>query len=109
MFTVISYVHHYLMYLFFCFVGKQVYTCKTAADSFYSILATLGGPMEKDRAESLMANLTVVPDNPSFRTSRLPNTGKIKQRSKVKLYGLWFAIQTAPSVLFGIFSLTLKD
>lgn len=67
------------------FSGKRLYTCKTAADSFHTILETLGGSKEKERAKSLMENVTVVPDNPSFRTVRLPSTGKIKPRSKVNI------------------------
>jgi len=58
--------------------------CKTAADSFLDIMHTLGGSTEKERCEKLMSRVTVVADSPSFRTTRLPDTGKIKPRSKVK-------------------------
>ncbi|XP_045168917.2 UPF0415 protein C7orf25 homolog [Mercenaria mercenaria] len=63
--------------------GKDLYTCQTAADSFNSILDTLGGQKEKERAAELLSRLTIVPDKPSFRASMIPKTGKIKDRSKV--------------------------
>ncbi|WAQ93916.1 CG025-like protein [Mya arenaria] len=63
--------------------GKQLFACQTAVDSFTSILETLGGPGEKRRAEDLLSRVNVVPDNTSFRADVMPNTGKIKDRSKV--------------------------
>ena len=61
-----------------------MFACETAVQSFKSILDTLGGDAEVIRAEHLLELVTVVPDSPSFRTQCLPNTGKIKERSKVK-------------------------
>jgi hypothetical protein len=60
-----------------------LFACQTAVDSFQTILDTLGGQNEKKRASELLSRLTVVPDNPSFRATTIPNTGKIKDRSKV--------------------------
>lgn len=63
--------------------GKELYACQTAVDSFQTILDTLGGESEIERAKDLMKRVKVVPDNPSFRTQCLPTTGKIKERAKV--------------------------
>ncbi|XP_052247815.1 UPF0415 protein C7orf25 homolog [Dreissena polymorpha] len=63
--------------------GKQMFSCKTAVDSFKHILDTLGGPGERLRAETLLPTISVVPDDPSFRTISMPITGKIKHRSKI--------------------------
>ncbi|XP_060575092.1 UPF0415 protein C7orf25 homolog [Ruditapes philippinarum] len=63
--------------------GKELFACQTAVDSFQTILDTLGGQNEKKRASELLSRLTVVPDNPSFRATTIPNTGKIKDRSKI--------------------------
>ncbi|KAL4222478.1 hypothetical protein ACF0H5_018517 [Mactra antiquata] len=63
--------------------GKFLFACKTAVDSFFSIIDILGGKNEISRAKELMGVVTVVPDNPSFRASCLPRTGKLKYRSKV--------------------------
>lgn len=63
--------------------GKDLFSCETAVKNFRSILDTLGGKQEKKRAAELLADVTVVPDNPSFRAEALPCTGKIKDRSKI--------------------------
>ncbi|WAQ93922.1 CG025-like protein, partial [Mya arenaria] len=60
-----------------------LFECQTAVDIFTSILETLGGPGEKRRAEDLLSRVNVVPNNPSFTADVMPNTGKIKDRSKV--------------------------
>ena len=74
-----------------------MYACQTAVDSFQTILDTLGGESEIERAKDLMKRVKVVPDNPSFRTQCLPTTGKIKERAKVEcpthlLISLYFSI-----------------
>lgn len=63
--------------------GKELVMCKTAEKGFKSILSALGGEAENERARALLARVTIVPDNPSFRAKRLPETGKIKTRSKI--------------------------
>lgn len=40
-----------------------MYCCQTARDNFINILATVGGPNEKIRAEELLKILTVLPDD----------------------------------------------
>lgn len=65
------------------FLGKQFFVCQTAVEDFQTILETLGGKNEKDRAESLLSRCNIIPDQPSKRAQHLPNTGKIRERSKV--------------------------
>lgn len=72
--------------------GKKLYACQTAVKSFQTILDTLGGDSECTRAKDLMERVTIVPDNPSFRTESLPNTGKIKDRSKI-IFGTGDSLQ----------------
>lgn len=40
-----------MTYLYTLAVGKELYTCQTAAENFRSILAVVGGPEEKRRGE----------------------------------------------------------
>ncbi|OWF35881.1 UPF0415 protein C7orf25-like [Mizuhopecten yessoensis] len=63
--------------------GKELYACQTAWDDFETILKTLGGPEEKRRAQLLLHRVKVIPDQPSKRAKDLPDTGKIRQRTKV--------------------------
>ena len=46
--------HLYSFVIVNCFsliTGKEMYACRTAADSFCSILETVGGPGERKRGE----------------------------------------------------------
>ncbi|XP_005287358.1 UPF0415 protein C7orf25 homolog isoform X1 [Chrysemys picta bellii] len=61
--------------------GKELFACESAVKDFQSILETLGGPGEKDRAISLMKRINVVPDQPSDRALRLVASSKINSRS----------------------------
>lgn len=45
------------------FIGKTLYCCQTAKDSFDEIINTIGGPEEKIRAEKFMARMKVLPDD----------------------------------------------
>ncbi|XP_062578859.1 UPF0415 protein C7orf25 homolog [Saccostrea cucullata] len=63
--------------------GKTMLVCKTALEDFQSILDTLGGQKEKERAKELLSQVTVVNDDPSERTVEMPYSLKIKERSKV--------------------------
>ncbi|XP_033761926.1 uncharacterized protein LOC117343602 [Pecten maximus] len=63
--------------------GKELYVCETAWEDFETILNTLGGPEEKKRAQLLLNRVKVIPDQPSKRAQNLPDTGKIRQRTKV--------------------------
>ncbi|KAK3926793.1 UPF0415 protein C7orf25-like protein [Frankliniella fusca] len=66
------------------FNGRRLFCCSTAHRDFLSIIATLGGPAEKKRAESLLQRICVVPDQPSKRTEQyLKECGKVKSRSKI--------------------------
>ncbi|XP_060761213.1 UPF0415 protein C7orf25 homolog [Neoarius graeffei] len=61
--------------------GKELFACNSAVQDFRTILDTLGGPGERERAEKLLARLTVVPDQPSERTQRLVASSKVNHRS----------------------------
>eukprot|EP00106_Octopus_bimaculoides_P015272 XP_014782714.1 PREDICTED: UPF0415 protein C7orf25 homolog isoform X2 [Octopus bimaculoides] len=50
---------------------------------FWTILDTLGGQSERQRAEELISKVKVVPDRPSQRAHSLPLTSKLKERSKI--------------------------
>ncbi|KAK3581992.1 hypothetical protein CHS0354_030940 [Potamilus streckersoni] len=63
--------------------GKKQFACQTAVDSFHEILAMLGGKSEIERAKELLENVTVVNDSPSQQAMNLPETSKIKKRSKI--------------------------
>ncbi|XP_023708856.1 UPF0415 protein C7orf25 homolog isoform X3 [Cryptotermes secundus] len=64
------------------FEGKSLFCCESAIKDFKSILSTLGGPGEVDRANELLTHVTVVPDMASAHAeARLKLGGKIKQRS----------------------------
>ena len=65
------------------FLGKEMIVCRTALDDFDAILALLGGPEEKRRAEELKLNVHVVDDQLSERSTKLQPQGKVKKRSKV--------------------------
>ena len=73
------------------FAGKELLISETALRDFHSILATVGGDREKERARELLTRVTVVPDCPSPRTQRLKGSGKIKARPKVRNVFLFFA------------------
>jgi hypothetical protein len=61
--------------------NKQLIVSQSAHSNFLSIVRLVGGPTEKLRAEKLLEKLTIVADNPSERTQRLPVTGHIKPRT----------------------------
>ena len=65
------------------FAGKELFACQTAVTDFNSILKTVGGPQENERARRLLDTITVVPDNVSARASELRVQGKVKTRTKV--------------------------
>ncbi|XP_006819905.1 UPF0415 protein C7orf25 homolog [Saccoglossus kowalevskii] len=62
---------------------KDLFSCKTAVKAFKTILSTLGGRNERQRARKLLEQLTVVDDEPSKRTEELKKSGRIKPRSKI--------------------------
>ena len=64
------------------FSGKQLLCCRSAMEDFKTILATLGGEGERARADQLVARVTVVDDQESFRSSQLEHSGKINDRSR---------------------------
>ncbi|XP_062843875.1 UPF0415 protein C7orf25 homolog [Trichomycterus rosablanca] len=61
--------------------GKELFACHSAVHDFQTILDTLGGPGERERAKALLARLTMVPDQPSERTQRLVASSKVNHRS----------------------------
>ncbi|KAM4705986.1 UPF0415 protein C7orf25 homolog [Rhinophrynus dorsalis] len=66
--------------------GKELFACECAVKDFKSILATLGGPGERERAASLIKRINVVPDQPSERALKLSISSKINSRS-VSIFG----------------------
>lgn len=60
---------------------KELFACESAVKDFQSILDTLGGPGERERAAMLIKRVTVVPDQPSERALRLVASSKINSRS----------------------------
>ena len=68
----------------FAFVAdKDLYVCKTALQDFHTILDTVGGPRERERARQLLDKVTVVQDQTSARAQGLAVSAKIKDRAKV--------------------------
>uniref|UniRef100_H2ZJG9 DUF1308 domain-containing protein n=1 Tax=Ciona savignyi TaxID=51511 RepID=H2ZJG9_CIOSA len=63
--------------------GKKLIACETAIKSFQTIVCTIGGVKEKERTETLLKKIEVVPDIMSERTISLKSSGKINQRSKI--------------------------
>ncbi|XP_046387786.1 UPF0415 protein C7orf25 homolog [Ischnura elegans] len=63
------------------FEGKQLCVCKSAFDSFMTILNTLGGPGERERAAAFIPRLTVVEDGEET-WENLKTKGRIKERSR---------------------------
>ncbi|KAM9349692.1 UPF0415 protein C7orf25 homolog [Symphorus nematophorus] len=61
--------------------GKELFACRAAVHDFQVILDTLGGPGEKERAQTLLARLRVVDDQPSERTLQLTPSAKVNRRS----------------------------
>ncbi|XP_069816434.1 UPF0415 protein C7orf25 homolog [Dendropsophus ebraccatus] len=66
--------------------GKELFACECAVRDFKSILETLGGAHERERAASLLQRITVVPDQPSERALKLTISSKINSRS-VSIFG----------------------
>lgn len=64
------------------FAGKELYVCRSAFESFMTILNTLGGPGEKKRAAEFIPCLIVVDDGEE-KWEKLKTGGKVKERSKV--------------------------
>jgi len=64
------------------FKGKELICCASAMRDFDTIINTLGGPGERERARKLMERINVVPDSDSPRTLNLEFSGKIKDRSR---------------------------
>ncbi|XP_066441055.1 UPF0415 protein C7orf25 homolog isoform X1 [Eleutherodactylus coqui] len=66
--------------------GKELFACECAVRDFQSILETLGGAHERERAASLIQRINVVPDQPSQRALKLAASSKINSRS-VSIFG----------------------
>ncbi|XP_005191322.1 UPF0415 protein C7orf25 homolog [Musca domestica] len=65
------------------FSGKRLICCTTAHKSFQDIVALLGGPEEKRRAEELTKRVEILPDVTSIppEISTIKFSGKINERS----------------------------
>jgi hypothetical protein len=67
--------------------GKDLFVCQTAYDAFKNIINTIGGPNEKQRAESFLKNkVQLVPDSVDndneMVTSKLTLTNNLKEKAK---------------------------
>ena len=62
--------------------NKHLYVCETALRDFRAIVDVVGGPNERQRADKLLARVTVVPDQPSERALSLPITSSVRQRAR---------------------------
>uniref|UniRef100_UPI00398EDBAA UPF0415 protein C7orf25 homolog n=1 Tax=Pristiophorus japonicus TaxID=55135 RepID=UPI00398EDBAA len=71
---------------------KELFACESAVKDFQAILETLGGPGEKARAQKLLQGITVVPDQPSERASKLEASAKINSRS-ITIFGTGDALK----------------
>uniref|UniRef100_A0A8I6AA39 Similar to human chromosome 7 open reading frame 25 n=1 Tax=Rattus norvegicus TaxID=10116 RepID=A0A8I6AA39_RAT len=60
---------------------EKLFACESAVKDFQSILDTLGGPGERERAAVLIKRINVVPDQPSERALKLVASSKINSRS----------------------------
>lgn len=63
--------------------GKELYACSLAISSFQTILDTLGGPKEKQRARELLSKVKEVCNEPSSRAHQLTPSARIKPRPKI--------------------------
>lgn len=63
--------------------GKDLIACQSAISAFETILETIGGPNEKQRARLLLGQIRVVDDLVSDRVSHLKQSSQIRPRSKV--------------------------
>ena len=65
------------------FGRKRLVTCREALSDFQTLVKTIGGPGEKQRAEELIQRLHVVDDSPSERVVNLQLTSNVKVRSRI--------------------------
>ncbi|XP_075684694.1 UPF0415 protein C7orf25 homolog [Rhinoderma darwinii] len=72
--------------------GKELFACECAVRDFQSILETLGGPHEKERAVLLIQRINVVPDQPCERALKLAASSKINSRS-ISIFGTGDALR----------------
>ena len=59
------------------FGARELVCCTSAMTDFRTILGTLGGPGERERGESLISRIQVVPDQTSLKTEQLATSGNI--------------------------------
>lgn len=69
--------------LFLILQNKKIIVCETALNDFHTILIANGGPVEKQRARTLLSVVRCVDDNPSARSLALKNTARIKEHTKI--------------------------
>jgi len=74
------------------FIGRELICSETAMQEFKSILNTVGGEEEKERANTFLKRLTVVPDQISERCKLLGPSGNIKKRS-LTIFGTGDSVQ----------------
>lgn len=65
------------------FGHNQLITCREALLDFQSLVETIGGPREKQRAAELIGRMRIVDNSPSVRVSNLQLSSNIKERSRI--------------------------
>lgn len=81
------------------FEDKHLIACETAVKSFKSILATLAGEREKQRADELLNRIEVLPDveNPE-EIINVEDSNRVKERSrKIFAFGIYHRAPTVTS------------
>ena len=63
------------------FSGRQLVCCRSAERAFVSIVNTVGGPSEQERATQLLSRIHVVEDLTAPATALLESRGKVRGRS----------------------------
>eukprot|EP01006_Ploeotia_vitrea_P037902 TRINITY_DN66186_c6_g6_i1.p1 TRINITY_DN66186_c6_g6~~TRINITY_DN66186_c6_g6_i1.p1 ORF type:complete len:518 (+),score=55.40 TRINITY_DN66186_c6_g6_i1:44-1597(+) len=64
-------------------LNKQLVVCNKAQEEFQTILDTVGGPNEKERAKALLNCCKLVPDDPSPASLKLTESRRIQDRQRV--------------------------
>lgn len=65
------------------FNDRNLVCCQMAYHDFQEILSTVGGKMERERAEELLSKVTIVSDQPSEKANMLNISSKVKSRSRI--------------------------
>jgi len=62
---------------------KHLTACETALRDFCTILDTIGGPMERKRADALLSTVRRIVDNPSAKAASLRSSARVTDRARI--------------------------